>query len=70
MTPAAASLLDTDPTLRIAALNDCSTVAGYLSGLFVALTVWAVYMLVPPLQATRVPWVRRTARAWTRCWPA
>ncbi len=59
LTGAAASLLDTDPTLRIAALNHGSTVPVYLSGLFVALTVWAVYMLVPPLQAPRFPWVRR-----------
>ena len=63
LTPAAQRLLDTDPTLRIAALNDVSTLLLYLSGVFLALTVWSLYMLVPPLQSIRVPWVRRTARA-------
>lgn len=59
LTPAARSLLDTDPTLRIAALNDVSTLVLYLSGVFLALTVWALYMLLPPLLPIRVPWVRR-----------
>jgi hypothetical protein len=61
LTPAARNLLDTDPTLRIAALNDGSTIACYLSGLLLALTAWAAYMLVPPLQQIRVPWVQRRA---------
>ena len=61
LTPAARDLLDTDPTLRIAALNDFSTVACYLSGLFLALVVWAGYMLVPPQRPVQVPWVRSRA---------
>lgn len=58
LTPAARELLNTDTTLRIAALNDVSTVACYLSGLFLALTLWAGYMILPPQQPIRVPWVR------------
>lgn len=54
---AAHGLAAGDPALRFAALNSSATVATYLSGVFLGLVVWAWYMLVPPLQPLRAPWL-------------
>ena len=45
--------------LQYAALITPVSVAVYLSGVAVVLVGWAWYMLVPPWQPVRTPWVRR-----------
>jgi hypothetical protein len=46
--------------LQYAALITPASIAVYLSGVAVVLVGWASYMLVPPWQPVRTPWVRRT----------
>lgn len=46
--------------LQYAALITPATVWVYLSGVAVVLVGWAWYMLVPPWQPIRTPWVRRS----------
>ncbi len=45
--------------LQYAALITPASVAVYLSGVCVVLVGWAWYMLVPPWQPVRTPWVRK-----------
>jgi hypothetical protein len=60
MRTAAAELLGSgQDALQYAALVNPATVAVYLSGVSVVLVGWAWYMLVPPWQPVRTPWVRR-----------
>ena len=47
--------------LQYAALITPASVAVYLSGVAVVLVGWAWYMLVPPWQPVRTPWVRKKA---------
>ena len=60
---AALDLMRGEQSLRMAALVTPEVVAVYLSGVGVALVVWAWYMIVPPLQPLRVPWARRRPAA-------
>jgi hypothetical protein len=46
--------------LQYAALITPASIAVYLSGVAVVLVGWAWYMLVPPWQPVRTPWVRKT----------
>jgi hypothetical protein len=56
---AARGLLAADPTQQLAVLATASSALAYAAGVLVALVTWAVYMLIPPHVAIRVPWVRR-----------
>lgn len=59
---AAAELLASgQDSLQYAALITPANVAVYLSGVAVVLVGWAWYMLVPPWQPVRTPWVRSSA---------
>ena len=61
---AAAELLASgQDALQYAALITPASVAVYLSGVAVVLVGWAWYMLVPPWQPVRTPWVRKAATA-------
>lgn len=58
MRDAAAELLGSgQDALQYAALVTPATVAVYLSGVAVVLVGWAWYMLIPPWQPVRTPWV-------------
>lgn len=60
MRTAAAELINSgQDALQYAALITPATVAVYLSGVAVVVVGWAWYMLVPPWQPIRTPWVRR-----------
>jgi hypothetical protein len=60
MRDAAAELLASgQDALQYAALITPATVAVYLSGVAVVLVGWAWYMLVPPWQPVRTPWVAK-----------
>ncbi len=64
LTPAARGLLDTDPTLRIAALNDVSTLAALSQWCFPGADgVGLVHAGAAAATRSGVPWVRRRARA-------
>ncbi len=58
---AAAELLASgQESLQYAALITPANVAVYFSGVAVVLVAWAWYMMVPPWQPIRTPWVRPT----------
>ena len=60
MRDAAAELLASgQDALQYAALVTPATIAVYLSGVAVVLVGWACYMLVPPWQPVRTPWVAK-----------
>lgn len=60
MRTAAAELIASgQDALQYAALVTPATIAVYLSGVAVVLVGWAWYMLIPPWQPVRTPWVRR-----------
>jgi hypothetical protein len=60
MRTAAAELLASgQDALQYAALVTPATIAVYLSGVAVVLVGWAWYMLIPPWQPLRTPWVRK-----------
>jgi hypothetical protein len=60
MRTAAAELLASgQDALQYAALVTPATISVYLSGVAVVLVGWAWYMLIPPWQPTRTPWVRK-----------
>jgi hypothetical protein len=59
-TAAAELLASGQEALQYAALITPANIAVYLSGVAVVLVGWAWYMLVPPWQPVRTPWVRRS----------
>lgn len=60
MRDAAAELLASgQDALQFAALISPATISVYLSGVAVVVVGWAWYMLIPPWQPIRTPWVRR-----------
>lgn len=60
-TSAAELISSGQEALQYAALVTPATVPAYLSGVAVVVVGWACYMLVPPWQPVRTPWVRKAS---------